>query len=516
MASTDHGTLPDAIPREAPDPDDAAPATALGRFGAWNVRIWRAYGRFTVRFWRGVFRVMRAAFDSTPPTRALANGYRRFARRLGRLMPKGLYARSLIIIIAPIVLLQAVVATVFMERHWQMVTRRLSAVATQDIAALVDLVGQRPPGADFADLARIADQRLALTIAVLPEGPLPAPARRPFFGLLDHSRSEEIERQIGRPFWVDTVGNPELVEVRVQLPDRTLQVFIRRVLAYPSNTHIFIVWMVGSSLVLLGIAILFLRNQIVPIERLADAAEKFGKGRPAPEFRPRGAREVRRASAAFLEMRQRIERHVEQRTTMLAGVSHDLRTILTRFRLQLAVMGDSPDTEELRGDVDEMHRMLEGYLAFARGDAGEVAVPTDAQALLERVAADADAQDAEVAVEPFRGAPIAILRPVAFRRCLTNLVLNACRHARRVAIAGVHEDGWLTVTVDDDGPGIPADQREAVFKPFYRLDEARNLDQSGTGLGLPIARDIARGHGGDIAFADSELGGLRAVVRIPG
>ncbi len=515
MATTDHQPAGSHRLRGAAGALLRRVGAAFSAYAAFNRRFFAGYGAFTERFWRGLFSTTRRAFDSTPPTRAFANGYRRFARRLARGMPKGLYARSLIIIIAPIVLLQAVVAFVFMERHWQMVTHRLSAAVTRDIGALVEIIDTYPV-VSRAEMLEIARKRLGLFVSIQPPGPLPAPAPRPLLDILDRTLGDEIALQIGLPAWIDTVSDPELVEIRLQMPDATLRVFVQRSLTYASNSHIFIVWMIGTSLVLLTIAILFLRNQIVPIERLADAAEKFGKGRPALDFRPRGATEVRRASAAFLEMRERIERQIEQRTTMLAGVSHDLRTILTRFRLQLAFMESSPDAVELRGDVDEMHRMLEGYLAFARGDAGEQASPTDISAVVERVGAEGRAKGKAVAVG-FRGDPTVTVRPVGFRRCLTNLVMNACRHAAgQVAVGGVHENGWLTITVDDDGPGIPADQREAVFRPFYRLDEARNLDQSGTGLGLPIARDIARSHGGDITLAESPLGGLRAIVQIPG
>jgi two-component system osmolarity sensor histidine kinase EnvZ len=276
----------------------------------------------------------------------------------------------------------------------------------------------------------------------------------------------------------------------------------------------FLLWMVATSLVVLTIAILFLRNQIRPIVRLADAAEAFGKGREVVNFRPRGAREVRRAAAAFLEMKIRIERAIEQRTTMLAGVSHDLRTILTRFKLELALIGDSPEVEAIKKDVDEMAGMLEAYLAFARGDLGEQPAPTDMAAMLEELKIDSERHGHRATVA-FHGQPEVTVRPAAFKRCLANLVSNAGRFAATVAITGHRDHRWLTVTVDDDGPGIPPPMREDVFKPFLRLDDARNQDEGGTGLGLAIARDIARSHGGDITLGDAPLGGLRASVRVP-
>src|SRR4051812_20266958 len=439
--------------------------------------------------------------------------YGRFARWLGGLMPKGLYARSLIIIIAPVVLLQSVIAYVFMERHWQLVTRRLSSAVTADIAALIDIYESYPQDRNGETLARIANDRLNLDLDLLPDTTLPAAGPRPFFSILDQALSDELSRQIARPFWIDTVGRSNLIEIRIQLDRSVMRVIARRSQAYASNSHIFLLWMGGSSLVLLFVAILFLRNQIRPILRLADAAESFGKGRDI-EFRPRGAREVRQAGRAFVEMKRRIERAIEQRTAMLNGVSHDLRTILTRFRLSLALLEQTPEVDDLRRDVDEMTRMLEEYLAFARGDAGEQAVATDLRSLIAELQGDAERQGHSTSVE-IVGDQTVMVRPDAFRRLLFNLVSNAARHGDRIAISANHESRWLVVHVDDDGPGIAPEHREEVFKPFVRLDEARNQDEGGSGLGLSIARDIARSHGGDISLGDSPMGGLRATVRLP-
>jgi two-component system osmolarity sensor histidine kinase EnvZ len=394
------------------------------------------------------------------------------------------------------------------------VTQRLSAAVVQDIAALIDVYKGYPQDKDRAMLRGIAQQRLGLVVDFLAVGDMPPPGPKPFFSLLDQSISKQIGRQIGRPFWIDAVGRSNLVEIRIQLDDAVMRVFAQRSAAYASNSEIFLFWMVGTSLILLTVAVLFLRNQIRPILRLADAAESFGKGRDAPNFKPRGAREVRRAAYAFIEMKSRVERSIEQRTAMLAGVSHDLRTILTRFKLELALIGDGPDAEGMRKDVDEMAAMLEAYLAFARGDSGEQAQPTDMAAALEELRSDAE-RHGHAATVVFHGQPVVTVKPAAFKRCLANLVSNAARHADSIAITGHRDHRYLSVTVDDDGPGIPQEMREEVFKPFLRLDDARNQDEGGTGLGLAIARDIARSHGGDITLGDSQMGGLRATVRVP-
>jgi two-component system osmolarity sensor histidine kinase EnvZ len=446
---------------------------------------------------------------------SVPKSWKRFWRLVSLYLPKRLYARSLIIIITPMILLQSVVTLVFMERHWQTVTQRLSTAVTRDIAAIIDMIETYPEGDNYADVIRIAQERLRLKIDILPPDPLPPPGPRPFFSILDQILSAEITDQIDRPFWIDTVGDSDVVEVRIQLEDKVLRVFVRRSQAYASNTHIFIVWMVGTSLVLLMIAIPFLRNQIKPILQLAEAAESFGKGRPMPRnFRPRGAEEVRRAGFAFIQMRERIERQIEQRTAMLTGVSHDLRTILTRFKLQLALSGAKADAEALNQDVNDMQAMLEGYLSFARGEALEDPGRFDLIDYFEKLAEEAKLRKRTLSTS-MTGVPDIHVRPNAFNRLLSNIVGNAFRYAKNVRVSATHTRGSLTMIIDDDGPGVPAESREDVFKPFMRLDAARNLDASGTGLGLSIARDIARSHGGDITLEDSPMGGLRVIVRVP-
>jgi two-component system osmolarity sensor histidine kinase EnvZ len=438
----------------------------------------------------------------------------RFTRWLRSVMPTGLYARALLIVIIPMVVLQSVVAFLFIERQSSVVNYYLSSAVTQEIAALIDVYKTYPQSTNRAQLRRIAQERLGLVVDFLPGTDLPPPSPKPFFSQLDETLSDEIRKEVGLPFWIDTVGRSSIVEIRIKLDDTIMRVFAPRADAYNYNAWVFLLWMVLISLVVLTIAILFLRNQIKPIVRLADAAEAFGKGRDIPNFRPRGAREVRRAAAAFMEMKVRIERAIEQRTTMLAGVSHDLRTVLTRFKLELALIGDGQEVEAIKKDVDEMAAMLEAYLAFARGDTGELSAPTDIGVLLEDLRLDAERHGHHATVA-FHGPPEVMVRPAAFKRCIYNLVSNAARFAANVAITGHRDHRWLTVTVDDDGPGIPQQLREDVFKPFLRLDDARNQDEGGTGLGLAIARDIARSHGGEITLGGSPMGGLRATVKVP-
>lgn len=455
-----------------------------------------------------------------PSLHALARRFdaSRWLLLLAEFMPKGLYARALIIIIAPIVVLEAVIAFAFMERHWQAVTRRLSDATARDIAALIDVYDHMPDKKDTERLVSLARDRLKLSLQVLPPGELPPPRPKPFFALLDRALSREISRQINLPFWIDTVGQSSHVEIQVKHDAAILRFIATRSQTYASNSHIFLVWMVGSSVILLTVAILFLRNQIRPILRLAEAADAFGKGRAVPEdFKPRGAREVRQAAQAFLEMSERIRTHVEQRTTMLAGVSHDLRTILTRFKLELALLGDTPETRSLQADVNEMRNMLEDYLAFTKGDGGEEAKPTNVRELLQEIYEDCQifGTPIELKLRKRRHDLIVPLKRQALKRAIVNLVSNAARFGDSIVIRAATEGQWLRIEVDDNGPGIPEKERANVFRPFYRLDHARNQDDGNTGLGLAIARDIAKSHGGDIALGESSMGGLRAIISLP-
>jgi two-component system, OmpR family, osmolarity sensor histidine kinase EnvZ len=458
----------------------------------------------------------RAAFRNLRWLAQIRMLWRRAARGVAEILPKGLYKRSLLIVIVPMVLLQTAVTFAFMQHHWELVTRRLSEAVARDVGALTDLYQKLPPGEDDAFLANLASERFRMDATLLPAGPLPPVMPRSFYGALDpltRILPSEIRKQISQPFWLDTVGRSGLMEIRVDLDGRVLRLVTRRALAYEANAHIFVLWMLGAMIALLTVAIIFLRNQIRPILRLARAAEDFGKGRDL-DFSPHGAREVRQAGRAFIEMKRRIERATEQRTAMLNGVSHDLRTILTRFKLSLALLDSSADSELLQKDVDEMGQMLEAYLAFARGDAGESTARTNIGSILEDLRADSERHGAELGVET-RGDLDIRVRPMAMKRCVGNLVANAQRHADRVRVSATREARFVSIVIDDDGTGIAPAHREDVFRPFYRLDEARNQDEGGAGLGLAIARDIARSHGGDITLSDSPLGGLRAAVRIP-
>jgi len=434
---------------------------------------------------------------------------------LRRVLPRGLFWRSLIIIVAPIVLLQAIIAYVFFERDLDTTTRRLARDVAADMALLVSLEDSNP-SPERERLRALAARRLDYRIRFLPHQDLPS-----FHGTLtstiDVALDDILEQRIGanRDFRTARIGDD--FEIRVDVHDGVLAVLVPRDRVTVSKPDLFILYMVGSSFILIGIAVLFLRNQVRPIERLARAADSFGKGRAVPDFKPYGALEVRRAAQAFITMRERIERHVTQRTEMLAGVSHDLKTPLTRLKLALAMMPDGDaEIASMRGDVAEMEHMLDEYLAFARGEGGEESLPTDLGELLRdaAVAAAKARQRDGIAVNAPEHVTVSVKR-AGLRRVLSNLLDNALKHGSKVAVSLQRDERMVEIAVEDNGPGIPEARREEAFRPFHRLDEGRNLQSGGSGLGLAIARDITRAHGGDLVLGYSSLGGLKATVRLP-
>ena len=436
-----------------------------------------------------------------------------------RSMPRGLFGRSLIIIVMPVVLLQAVVTYLLFDRQWEAVTTRISRGVAAQIVLFVQSYETLGPDRFASEVVRLRETSFGL-VPVIKSGEKIPETESPAFEILKQTFVRELSMRIGRPVWIDSDSIEDQVDIRIQLDNAVMQVMAERKRVMSTNTHVWVLWMVGTSLILLGVAVVFLRNQIRPIERLADAAEAFGKGRDVPDFRPSGATEVRRAALAFLDMRERISRFVQQRTDMLAGVSHDLRTPLTRMKLELAMMKDDASIQALKGDLEEMEHMLEEYLAFARGQAGEGASETDIGQLLRDVVTSAqrkvDAKTpAKTVALSVRDDLVLEVRPNAMRRCVTNLLENALRHGTRSEVSAGLSGAMVEIAVDDDGPGIPPEKREEAFRPFHRLDSGRTLASGGVGLGLAIARDIARGHGGDIILDVSKLGGLRAVVKLP-
>ncbi|HZF76618.1 MAG TPA: ATP-binding protein [Acetobacteraceae bacterium] len=441
-------------------------------------------------------------------------------RALRALVPRGLLGRLLLIILVPLIVLQAVALQLFYGGHLDVISRRLATGLVAEIGLVVQVMQRHAGPEERAFLFREASWRSDLSFAFEPGAQLgPLQARGASLPLLplEEDLTRSMAYSVRLPFDADWQTDPRSIIIRIELPDGVLHVEAPRKRLFVGTLYLFVIWLVGSALLLFIVAALFMKNQVRAIRRLAGAAEAFGLGRDIGPIKPEGAAEVRQAAAAFNRMQERIRAFVAQRTDMLSGISHDLRTPLTRMRLALAMLPMAPGAEEeaaaLTQDVEEMERMVAAYLAFARGEGTEQPRPADLVEIVQEVAGRARRDGAEVAVE----APESLVMPLradALRRCLANLLDNARKHARRIAV-GVNQVPrtdtgiWAQVTVDDDGPGIAASQREEAFRPFA------TLSAGGTGLGLAIARDIARAHGGDIVLEGSPLGGLRARVRLP-
>ena len=442
--------------------------------------------------------------------------YDRFNQFLEAYAPDDLYRRALAIMITPVVLLQLLLAGVLVTRYLDNVANVLGRSLADETALLVRLYDQSDKtSADELRLAAYARDILHMGFTMEMGTSLPTQKVAPVLAVIDQRLNGFLEQSVTQPFSVGARNSGGDVVIHILVGANKIMVLsVDANRAQAVGTPLLLLFMALATLVFLAISVIFLRNQVKPILDLAAAAQEFGKGREIGDFKPEGATEVRAAGEAFLDMKRRIARHVEQRTTLLAGVSHDLRTILTRFKLELAVLGGGTKTKALHEDVNEMQHMLEDYMAFVRGDGGEQASLVNLRELVTGLVNSLDRERGKLALGQLPDLKI-MLKPNAFRRLLSNVIVNAMRFGKVVRISGERHDERLLIYVDDDGPGIAPTMREEAFKPFTRLDEARNQDQTGSGLGLAIALDIAHAHGGDVALEDSPLGGLRVAVRVP-
>ncbi len=429
-------------------------------------------------------------------------------RVLRRFLPRSLLGRSLLIVLVPLVLSQLVALQFFYGSHLNELSRRLAGGVAGETGFMIDEIDRAPDTRGL--VIQETDKHFQFYTVFLPGQVLRhlPPPDAP--GPVDDDLARGLAMELHRPFNVAWNTTPGFIRVNVQMTDGVLRIDVPRKRLYIGTFYLFFVWLIGTAGFLFGISALFLRTQVRGITRLAVAAESFGMGRDTGPIKPEGAIEVRRAATAFNRMQERLRRFLAQRTTMLAGVSHDLRTPLTRLRLSLAMLPDIQPDElaEMTGDIEEMEQLIATYLSFARGEGSEQASPTDLAALLEDVAVAARRAGGKITCEVREGLTVT-LRPEAMRRALTNLVENARRHANHVWLNATINGRTLHITIEDDGPGIPASQRETVFRPF------ETASPGGTGLGLAIARDIAGAHGGDIYLLDRPGGGLRVVIALP-
>ncbi|WP_299653117.1 ATP-binding protein [uncultured Tateyamaria sp.] len=431
---------------------------------------------------------------------------------LKQYMPRGIYARAALILLLPVIVVQLVVSVVFIQRHFEQVTRQMSSAAAREVRLVLSVI-ENAPSRTAIESAAAQLAPLAITVTPVSAQALSEGNQRIWY---DFSGIIVIDRLMSAVPEIKTVDLSFDRRVRLVLDTAlgAVQVTFDRRRVSAVAPHQLLVNMVFFSVIITVIAFIYMRNQLRPIKRLAVAAEAFGRGRAVP-YSPAGATEVRAAGTAFVDMRNRIERQIETRTLMLSGVSHDLRTPLTRMRLSLSMLDDD-EREALEQDVDDMQRMIDAFLSFAKGESEGEPECVDPVALTKTIVEDAQRAGQPVTLNEVEGEGTAMLRPLAMRRALDNLVSNAVRYGGRAEVSIRVTEKSLRFRVEDDGPGIPEEQRADAQRPFIRLDPARNQDQgSGVGLGLAIATDIARAHGGTLRLGrSSRMGGLRADIVI--
>lgn len=436
-------------------------------------------------------------------------------RWLKHYMPRSLYARAAIIIVVPVVAVQIVVSVVFLQRHLEDVTTQMTLTAVREVELIMGEVTETGTQGEVQARLRPVLAGLQVRLRFVNDGSVPAADLRPWYDYTGRQVQYILRSRVPDVLAVE-LPDSRVVRLYLDSVRGPVELILDRRRMSPAAPHQLIVTMVGFGLLMTAIAFLYMRNQLRPVKRLADAAQAFGRGHTV-SYSPSGAIEIRAAGSAFLDMRARIERQIEQRTLMLSGVSHDLRTPLTRLKLGLAMI-DPEDAAPMLQDVAEMQQMLDAFLDFSRGVSESAPEKVDPVALLKQVVEDARRADRNVALvacEVPEGDAVT-LRPTAIRRAVENLIANAVRYGTRAEVSLAVTPKFLRIRVEDDGPGIPADKRAEAVKPFQRLDASRNQNQGGSvGLGLAVVADIARAHGGALRLGDSErLGGLCADIVI--
>ena len=435
--------------------------------------------------------------------------FKESSKKFKDILPKGLYSRSLLIIIVPVVVLQGILTFVFLDRHWQLVTRKLSSAVASEIATFVDVA----PSLGLNKVVELSKKFYDAEVNYIPNQKLINNIPKPI-NLVENTLSKELSKIMTDNFWVDAHTYEKRVIVQIEKEGGIYEFTIPRRNVYATNSHIFLVWMVISSLLLVSVAVIFMRQQIKPIEKLSKAAQQFGLGKKMENFKPSGATEVRRAAEAYLKMQERIERFIEQRTLMLAGVSHDLRTPLTRLKLQLEMLSDDKTNIELLSDVNEMQKMLENYLDFAEDVTREKAIKTDLKQMIKEIINSESIENKVIEFNVKNDKPIFFeCRAIAMKRCIANLLNNACSYGDDIRVALEKKKDVIDISIEDNGPGIDKTDYDKAIKPFIRLDSSRNQNIPGSGLGLSISQDITSNHGGKLIMSRSNLGGLKVQLK---
>ena len=427
-----------------------------------------------------------------------------------KILPKRLFYRSLIIVATPIILLQIIITVVFFDSLWIKANKGMTRSLVGEVQTMFD-VYKKGDANEQEMIINLYNKNFDFVIVFKENELVPTKKTERWFSPIDRSLRREL-KPVFDSFWFDTTSYKELVDLRIKYKNGALQIFFPRHKIAPSSARIFALWVTLPGFFLIFIALIFLKNQTRPLVNLAKAAEKFGKGEFIKEFRPSGAREIRQAAYEFDRMRKRITIHLNQRSEMLSGISHDLRTPLTRLKLQLALLKQQDIAKKMSDDIDEMERMLNEYLDFASDQKHEKTEMIDINQIIKNIVKKYD--DKKINLKIAEDKKINI-RVNSIKRCLINLIDNGLAYGKKVDILTKKTMQSIIIIIDDDGPGIPENEHQNVMKPFYRIDKSRSQNKSGVGLGLSIANDIIRSHGGSISLEKSPLNGLRARVSLP-
>ena len=441
---------------------------------------------------------------------------------LKKFTPRTLFGRSMLIVVMPVIILQIIMAIIFFNNHWDNITRRLSLGIGGDIATIIDLLEKKEsPKSSIEEIAR---RFMDLRFNYLPNEKISKTVIRnkPLLNIPDKMLNKALGEKISKPYSIDTVNFGNLIKIEVQMTNGILKILSNRKRVDSTSAIIFVLWMIGTSIILILVAIIFLKNQLRPIKELSIIADKLGKGHQVNKIKPSGAIEIRQAMKAFMAMRDRIKKSTEKRTEMLAGVSHDLRTPLTRMKLDLALIGKKFDVSALETDVRHMEEMIKGYLNFAKEQNLDKRIKTNINLLVEQIIKETKIYEYKID-NKINFSKEYFIEPNSLKRCITNLIENSIKYAPNhhntsqviIRISSIEEEKQIHIILDDNGKGISPDKFNDAFAPFTRLGDTMNSVDAGVGLGLTISKDIARSHGGDLSLSKSDLGGLRATLTIP-
>jgi len=427
------------------------------------------------------------------------------------LLPRRLFYRALLIVAVPIIVLQIIITIVFFDSLWIKTNKGMTRALVGEMKTFITAYDNEKYNNN--DLSSLFSIYLDLNVEYKSDQLFDKPLKERWFSPIDRTLRRELKSNIGiGNYWFDTTGYKELIHINIRHNDGYFEFFIPKDRVASTSARMFALWITLPALLMITIAIIFLKNQTRPIVNLAKAAERFGRGENIDEYRPSGALEIRRAGLEFDKMRKRIIRHLNQRSEMLSGISHDLRTPLTRLKLQLSFMKDKDLSSKMSLDIDEMEKMLNEYLQFTSSTYLEKDETFDISGLIENTINKYNNNNISKEIIPrlyMNG------RKNLIRRSLNNIIDNSIKYAEKINLSLSKKNNNIIITIDDDGLGIPESEYQNVFKPFYKLDKSRGDSRSSVGLGLSITSDIIKSHGGNITLDKSPLDGLRVKVFLP-